>query len=233
MSLFHPKPLAADAVSDADLLPRAQAGDAEALRAVVQHSNQRLFRVARAVVGNDFEAEDVVQETYARAFAALKTFRGEASLLTWLTSIALNEARGRLRKRKLTVDVDQIDAARNEGSQVIPFPLGDDANAPEASAARTQVRHLIEAAVDDLPSVLRIVFVMRDVEEYSIEETSRLLDVKPETIKTRLHRARRQLRGALHRSVGDSVRGAFPFLGARCQRMTEAVIARMASSASV
>jgi RNA polymerase sigma-70 factor (ECF subfamily) len=193
----------------------------------VQHGNQRLFRIARAVVGDDAEAEDVVQETYAKAYAKLDTFRAEANIHTWLTSIALNEARGRLRGRKKMVDVDEIEAAQSRGRQVIPFPMNEDAETPEANAARLQIRHLIEAAVDSLPPPFRIVFIMRDIEDYSIEETAGLLAMRPETVKTRLHRARRLLRIALDEKIGMSIKGAFPFLGERCQRMTDAVTARL------
>lgn len=232
MYLSRLGPPTSDGFAEAEVLPLARQGDTQALRAIVQHSNQRLFRVARAVVGDDSEAEDVVQETYARAFASLAAFRGEASILTWLTSIALNEARGRLRKRRNQVGVEQIEIAQARGSQVIPFPASISAEEPDASTARLQIRHLIEAAVDTLPPAFRVVFVMRDVEEYSIEETAHLLDLRPETVKTRLHRARRLLRAALDKRIGDSVKGAFPFLGARCQRLTDSVMDRLTAAAS-
>jgi RNA polymerase sigma-70 factor (ECF subfamily) len=216
-----------EGLSQDDLARLAQQGDGEAFRRIVQHGNQRLFRIARAVVGDDSEAEDVVQETYVKAYAKLDTFRAEANIHTWLTSIALNEARGRLRQRRNTVDIDQIEAAQTRDSQVIPFPMNEDSETPEANAARLQIRHLIEAAVDSLPPLFRIVFIMRDIEDYSIEETASLLDMKAETVKTRLHRARRLLRTALDEKIGMSLKGAFPFLGARCQRLTDAVTERL------
>jgi RNA polymerase sigma-70 factor (ECF subfamily) len=223
----RPERSAYQGLSQSDLARLAQQGDGEAFRLIVQHGNQRLFRIARAVVGDDAEAEDVVQETYAKAYAKLDTFRAEANIHTWLTSIALNEARGRLRGRKKMVDVDEIEAAQSRGRQVIPFPTNEDAETPEANAARLQIRHLIEAAVDSLPPPFRIVFIMRDIEDYSIEETASLLAMRPETVKTRLHRARRLLRIALDEKIGMSIKGAFPFLGERCQRMTDAVTARL------
>jgi RNA polymerase sigma-70 factor (ECF subfamily) len=216
-----------DGLSQDDLARLAQQGDGEAFRLIVQHGNQRLFRIARAVVGDDAEAEDVVQETYVKAFARLDSFRAEANIHTWLTSIALNEARGRLRARRNTVDVGEIEAAQANASQIIPFPVNEDSETPEANAARLQIRHLIEAAVDSLPPLFRIVFIMRDIEDYSIEETANLLDMKAETVKTRLHRARRLLRSALDEKIGASMKGAFPFLGARCQRLTDAVTERL------
>jgi RNA polymerase sigma-70 factor (ECF subfamily) len=214
-------------LGEADLVGLAQQGHREAFRVIIQRCNQRLFRVARAIVRNESEAEDVVQEAYARAFAKLGTFRGEASILTWLTRITLNEARGRLRTRRNTVDLDQIEVAQSQGGQVIPFPANADAETPEVNTARMQIRHLIEQAVDGLPPDFRVVFVMRDVEDCSIQETAEFLDIRPETVKTRLHRARRLLRIALDEKIGAGMKGAFPFLGARCRRMTDAVLAHL------
>ncbi len=214
-----------DQLGEAELVRLAQQGIRGAFRVIMQRCNQRLFRVARAIVRNEAEAEDIVQETYTRAFAKLDTFRGEASILTWLTRITLNEARGRLRTRRKTVDLNEIEDA--QGSGVVLFPSMTAAETPEANAARMQIRHLIEQAVDDLPEGFRVVFVMRDVEDWSILETAAFLDIKPETVKTRLHRARRLLRTALDEKIGAGMKGAFPFLGARCERMTAAVLARL------
>lgn len=214
-----------DQLAEAELVQLAQRGVRDAFRVIMQRCNQRLFRVARAVVRNEAEAEDIVQEAYTRAFAKLGTFRGDASILTWLTRITLNEARGRLRTRRKTVDLNEIDGAK--GSRVISFPSNTVDETPEASAARMQIRHLIEQAVDELPEDFRVVFMIRDVEDCSILETSTFLDIKPETVKTRLHRARRLLRTALDEKIGTGMKGAFPFLGARCERMTAAVLARL------
>ena len=217
-----------DRLDDAELVRLAQAGDGEAFRAIMTRGNQRLFRVARGVVRDDGEAEDVLQEAYARAFAAIGGFRGEAGVMTWLTRIVLNEARGRLRRRRPMVELDQIEAAQMDGAQVIPFPNAFGSASPEADAARAQIRGLIEQAVDDLPDAFRMVFILRDVEECSIEETATHLDLKPETVKTRLHRARRMLRTALDARLASTMAEAFPFMGARCNRITEAVLARLA-----
>lgn len=216
-----------DSLGDAELVALAQKGHREAFRVIMQRCNQRLFRVARAIVRNESEAEDVVQEAYTRGFAKLDTFRGEASILTWLTRITLNEARGRLRARRNTVDIDQIEAAQSQGGLIIAFPITGEAETPEANAARMQIRQLIEEAVDDLPDDFRVVFIMRDVEDCSTQETADFLDIRTETVKTRLHRARRLLRTALDEKIGVGMKGAFPFLGARCQRMTEAVLDRL------
>ena len=218
-----------DGLGEAALVRLAQAGDGEAFRIIMQRGNQRLFRVARGVVRDDGEAEDVLQEAYARAFAAIGGFRGEAGVMTWLTRIVLNEARGRLRRRRPMVGLERIEAAQMDGAEVIPFPNAFGTASPEADAARAQIRGLIEHAVDDLPEAFRIVFIMRDIDECSIEETAATLDLKPETVKTRLHRARRLLREALDARLASTMVEAFPFLGARCGRITEAVLARLAA----
>ncbi|HZZ66892.1 MAG TPA: RNA polymerase sigma factor [Phenylobacterium sp.] len=209
-----------------ELVDFARAGDREAFRAIMTRCNQRLFRVARAVVRDEAEAEDVLQEAYTRAFAAIAGFRGEAGIATWLTRIVLNEAHGRLRRRKTTVELDELEAAQG-GGQVLNFPNMTKSGDPEADAARAQIRRILERAVDDLPEPFRLVFILREVEELSVEETAGHLGLKVETVKTRLHRARRRLREALDAQLADVMVGAYPFLGARCARITEAVLQRL------
>jgi RNA polymerase sigma-70 factor (ECF subfamily) len=220
--------LALDVLSlgDEELAARARAGDRDAFRAIMQRCNQRLFRVARGIVRDDAEAEDVLQEAYARAFAAIGAFRGDSALSTWLTRIVLNEARGRVRRRRATVDLDQIETAQATGGQVLAFPslAGED---PERSAAGAEIRRLLERAVDGLPEPYRLVFMLREVEECTVEETAATLGIKPETVKTRLFRARRLLRKALDETLSDALVGAYPFLGARCERIQDAVIRRL------
>jgi RNA polymerase sigma-70 factor (ECF subfamily) len=213
-------------LSEAEVVGLARAGDREAFRAIMQRCNQRLFRVARAVVRDDVEAEDVLQEAYARAFAAFEGFRGEAGVATWLTRIVLNEAHGRIRKRRATVDLDAIEDAQ-AGADIIDFPGRPGVDDPEADAARAQIRRVLEQAVDDLPEPFRLVFILREVEELSVEETASHLGLNPETVKTRLHRARRRLREALDARLGEVLVGAYPFLGARCERICEAVLGRL------
>lgn len=216
-------------VEDTALVDLAQRGHREAFRHIMQRCNQRLFRVARGVLNDDAEAEDVVQEAYTHAFEKLKTFRGDATLLTWLTRIVLNEAYGRLRQRRPTVGIDQIEASQFDGDRIVPFPSKFGNEDPAAAAAREQIRKLVEHAIDDLPEPFRIVFVMREIEEYTVEETAFSLDLRAETVKTRLHRARRLLRTALHGTLSATLTDAFPFLGPRCDRMTEAVLVRIDS----
>lgn len=215
------------AMDEPRLVSLAQAGDPDAFREIMRRGNQRLFRIARGIVRDDSEAEDVLQEACVRAFAAIGSFRGEAGVMTWLTRIVLNEARGRLRRRRPTVGLEQIEVAQNDGARIIAFPSSFGIDSPEAEAARSQIRALIEHAVDDLPEAFRVVFIMRDIEECSVEETAANLDLKPETVKTRLHRARRLLRRALDAKLAMTLGDAFPFMGPRCERVTEQVIARL------
>jgi RNA polymerase sigma-70 factor (ECF subfamily) len=212
---------------DAELVNLARRGRREAYRQIVQRGNQRLFRIARSVLDDDAEAEDAVQEAYMHAFAKLDGFRGEASLLTWLTRIVLNEAYARLRQRRTLVGVEQIETTQNAEGQVLMFPSKFGAEDPAAGATRAQMRELIERAVDRLPEPFRVVFVMRQIEECSVEETASALGIRAETVKTRLHRARRLLHSALQENLASALTGAFPFLGARCERMTAAVLARL------
>ena len=216
-----------DALDDNALAAMVQQGHREAFRHIMQRSNQRLFRIARSVVHDDTEAEDVVQESYMRAYDKLDTFRGDSKLLTWLTTIVLNEARGRLRKRHNMVGLEQIDLAPDDSHQVLQFPAKFGTEDPAASTARAQIRQLLENAIDELPAAFRIVYVMREIEDCSVEETATQLEILPETVKTRLFRARRLLRTSLQGTLAATMSDAFPFMGQRCARVTEAVMARL------
>lgn len=216
-----------------DLVTRAQGGDPEAFRAIMQRANQRLFRVARSAVGDDAEAEDVLQDAYVKAFTGISRFRGEADVVTWLTRIVLNEARNRLRRRRSVTGLKAVETVQESGGEIINFPGVPVDAGPESDAARSQIRDLIEQALDELPPLYRIVFIMRDVEECSIEETASALGLRPETVKTRLFRARKKMRTALDARLSATLAGAFPFLGLRCQRMGDRVLARLAHTHDV
>jgi len=203
------------------LVRRALAGDPDAFRAIIKVHNQRLYRIARGVLRNDAEAEDIVQEAYLRAFANLGAFRGQASLSTWLSRIVINEALGRLRKRKRIAAMPE-----NPEAEIIRFPLNP-SDDPERTMAQRQILELVERATDSLPDVYRTVFVARVIEGLSIEETADLLAVRPETVKTRLHRARTLVRKTLEDEIGPVLLDAFPFAGRRCERLTQAVMRRL------
>jgi RNA polymerase sigma-70 factor, ECF subfamily len=215
-------------LGDEDLVGLARRGERAAFREIMQRYNRRLYRIARSVLRDDSEAEDVVQEAYLRAFAHLDRFRGEARFSTWLTRIALNEALGRLRQRRPFVDLAAIDAINDQGeAHVIFLPSARQDGDPEAAAARAEVQRLLERAVDRLPDPFRVVFVLRDMEEMSVAETASHLGLRPETVRTRLHRARRLLRQSLDKTLSSALADVFPFAGARCARMTEAVLERI------
>lgn len=214
-------------MGEAELVKHARAGECGAFRTIMQRGNQRLFRIARAVMRDDNEAEDVVQESYMRAFSSLAAFRAEASIFTWLTRIVLNEANGRLRRTRRHVGLEQVEAVQNSGADVIMFPNSALALGPEENAARLEVRRVLERAIDELPADFRLVFVMRDVEECSIAETAAAIGIREETVKTRLHRARRLLRGVLSDRLASTVNDAFPFLGERCERISKGVLVRL------
>jgi RNA polymerase sigma-70 factor (ECF subfamily) len=208
-----------------ELIARARNRDEAAVRTLIRQNNQRLFRLARSIMRDDSEAEDVVQESYVRGFTRLDEFRGESALGTWLTRIVINEAYGRLRRRRVTASWESVEAVHGVQAQIIPFPSPQPD--PERTMAQHEINKLLERAIDALPEPFRLVLVARLVEEMSIEETAELLDLRPATVKTRLHRARLLLRDDLERQVGPMLTDVFPFAGERCQRMADAVIARL------
>ncbi|MHA6641435.1 RNA polymerase sigma factor [Mesorhizobium sp. A623] len=211
---------------DAELVRRALARDGGAFRAIMKAHNQRLYRLARGVVRNDSEAEDIVQEGYVKAFTHLGSFRGDSTLSTWLSRIVINEALGRLRKKRRAVEVSMSDDPVLQ-AKIIRFPLNANTNDPERTMAQRQILQIVERATDGLPDLYRTVFVARVIEGLSIDETADLLGIKPETVKTRLHRARKLIRRCLDEQIGPVMLDAFPFAGKRCERLTVAVLARL------
>jgi RNA polymerase sigma-70 factor (ECF subfamily) len=211
--------------AEQDLIARAVRRDEAAIRTIVRQNNRRLFRVARAILKDDWEAEDAVQEAYVRAFSRLREFEGRSALSTWLTRIVVNEALGRLRKRRPVADF--ADVAHADNGQLVPFPLAAPQLDPERAMAQTQLNNVLEKAIDALPDVYRVVLVARVIEEMSVEETAGLFGLKPETVKTRLHRARALLRRELEENVGPMLADTYHFGGARCERMADRVIARL------
>ena len=214
---------------DAELVQRARARDEAAVRSIMQSNNRRLYRIARGILRNDTEAEDVVQEAYVSAFTHLDGFRGDSSLATWLARITMNEALGRLRRERLAVDLDTFEAQRTE-AQIIQFPQTVTSDDPERTMAQREILQLVERATDNLPEIFRIVFITRVIEGMSVEETADLLGLRPETVKTRLHRARRLVREQLDKKIGPVLMEAFPFAGRRCERMINAVMQRLGFS---
>ena len=217
-------------IPEAELVGRARARDEAAIRSIMQANNRRLYRLARGILRNDSEAEDVVQETYVRAFTHLEDFRGDSSLATWLARIAMNEALGRLRRQRPTVDLNTLAPGVLE-AQIIQFPHSAPSEDPEKSMAQRQIQQVVEHAIDELPDAFRIVFITRVIEGMNVEETAEILGLKPVTVKTRLHRARTMLRDNVEKKIGPVVMEAFPFAGKRCERLTDAVLRRLGFAA--
>ncbi len=218
---------AQQAPDEAALVEQARRGQPAAVRRIIRQYNQRLYRIARSILRDDSEAEDALQEAYARAFTHLGSFRGEARLGTWLARIVMNEALGRLRVRRATVELDAVEDNPALEAQIIRFPNANPELDPETAVAQRELRGLLERAIDELPESFRTVLVARLVEGMSIEETAELVGIRPETVKTRLHRARRLLKDAMEKQIGPVLGDAFPFAGRRCERLTEKVLARL------
>jgi len=214
------------AAADIELVRRALSRDEAAVRAIIKANNRRLYRLARGILRNASEAEDVVQETYVRAFTHLAEFRGDSGLSTWLSRIAMNEALGRLRRQRPGVELSSLPSGTLE-AQIIQFPILSATDDPERTMAQREIQHVVERAIDELPEPFRMVFITRVVEGMNVEETADILGVKPETVKTRLHRARTMLRDSVERKIGPVVMDAFPFAGRRCDRLTDAVLTRL------
>lgn len=228
-ALQHQAPTGAGAkLDESELVERARARDGDAFRTIVQTYNRRLYRIARSILRNDSEAEDVVQEAYVRAFMHLESFRGDSSLATWLSRITMNEALGRLRLRRPMVDLATCEAQGSE-AEIIQFPHTARSD-PERTMAQRELLQLVEVATDRLPEVYRTVFITRVIEGMSVEETAELLGIRQETVKTRLHRARRLVREQLDKQIGPVLMDAFPFAGKRCERVTEIVMKRLGLS---
>lgn len=212
--------------SDHQLIERAANGDEAAFEAIMRRHNRLLFRTARSILKADAEAEDAVQEAYLRAWRSLPGFRADARLSTWLVRIVINEALGRLRRRGADVIPldDGIDIA---ASQTEPSMEDDPDLRPECIAMRSDLRRLMEACIDRLPEAFRAVFMLRAVEELSVEEVSEALQLPQATVRTRYFRARGLLREALSRDIELATSDAFSFDGARCDRVVAGVLSKL------
>jgi RNA polymerase sigma-70 factor (ECF subfamily) len=216
-------------MSDADLARLIAAGDLKVFAALMRRHNQTLYRTARSILKDDAEAEDAVQEAWLLAYHAMNTFRGEARLSTWLVRIVMNEALGRRRKQNRRAEVIWLSGDREGEPQAPGIDDMDDAthDQPERAAQRADTRRLIEASVDRLPEAFRTVFVLRAVEELTVEETSSCLGIPPATVRTRYFRARALLREAMSHELDLCIDGVFGFAGERCDRIVAAVLARL------
>ncbi|MEA2782307.1 MAG: hypothetical protein QOK29_3851 [Rhodospirillaceae bacterium] len=212
-------------MTDAGLVEQIRRGDMAAVTALMQQNNRVLWRIARGILKDETEAEDAVQDAYLNAFTHLGEFRGGSTLSTWLSRITVNEALRRLRRRRQTIDLHGIaeTMATDHANSMAPPAASN----PENAAARREIRRLVEEAIDALKPPFRVVFVMRVIEQMSIEETAEYLRLRPETVKTRLHRANQQLRERLGGELAAVFEGIFPFAGARCERLQRTVLMRL------
>jgi RNA polymerase sigma-70 factor (ECF subfamily) len=212
------------ALNDAQLAQRCAARDRGAVQHVIAANNQRLFRAAWSILKSRPDAEEAVQAAYLSAFANIGSFEGRSALSTWLTRIVVNEALGRRRaeerrRRHLQQEgVALLDDYRDA------LMRGSDADAPDVAIAREQIRKLLERAVADLPDPFRTVFVLREIEGLSSEETAEVLEVPVATVKTRLFRSRKRLQEALAPEVANVLSGTFPFAGSDCAAMADRVL---------
>ncbi|HEY0939750.1 MAG TPA: RNA polymerase sigma factor [Steroidobacter sp.] len=208
---------------DATLVDRIVAGDQPAFELLMRRHNRRLYRIARATLRNATDAEDAVQEAYLLAYQSLHQFRGDASLSTWLSRLVLNECLGRLRRYNRRQNVVPIVNAPTELDAV----ADGESTLPEQVTDRAQFRALVEAKLDELPQDFRIAFVLRSVEELSVEETARILEIPEATVRSRHFRAKSLLRESLARELDLAERDAFEFGGARCDRVVATVMAKV------
>lgn len=209
----------------AELATRAAHGDSAAFEALMRRHNRMLFRTARAILRDDAEAEDALQEAYIQAYRSLASFRGDAQLSTWLARIVANEALQRLRKQARRAEIVPLQSSA--GPEVEQVMDSDSDNTPHSSAERSEVRRLLESQIDALPEGYRTVFMLRAVEELSVDETAAVLDIPAATVRTRLFRARSMLREALAQKIDVACEDAFSFAGERCDRVVAGVLARL------
>lgn len=211
-----------------DLARRAAAGEIAAFERIMRSHNRMLYRAARAILHDDAEAEDCVQSAYLSAYRALGAFAGDSKLSTWLARIVINEAIGRSRRIARRGIVVSIDHPAEENAPVHALVSG--AAGPEEEAMRGELRRLIERRIDALPDTFRAVFVLRALEDLSVEETAALLAIPESTVRTRFFRARGLLREALARDVDTTLEDAFAFDGERCDRLVAAVLQSLRST---
>jgi RNA polymerase sigma factor (sigma-70 family) len=223
----HP-PAIIDAPDDVELVRRAGAGDASAFEAIMRRHNRLLFRTARGIVDDDAQAQDVVQEAYLLAFTDLHSFRGDARLGTWLVRIAINVAISAQRKKGRQIQLDERVELANEPSAENEMAFSTPASeSPDALAYRGQVRDLLQDAIASLPVIYRSVFILRAVEEVSVEETAFCLSVSAQTVKTRFLRARVMLRDLLGVQMQSYAQTTFMFAGARCDAVVSHVLSKL------
>ena len=221
--------LALQAEDDAGLIARIARRDHRAFEVLMRRYNGKLFRVARAILRDDTEAEDALQDAYLAAYRHSGEFRGDSQVSTWLTRIVVNHALMRLRQQKREGVVVSIGQEQRGESDERPLDNVADrqSESPSAATLRAEIRRVLERRIDELPVTFRTVFVMREVEEMTVQETADCLSIPAATVRTRLFRARALLRQALEREIDTATLDVFGFAGARCDRIVSRVLARL------
>ena len=217
---------ASQALSDVEVVKRVRDGETVLFEILMRRYNQRLYRVARAILKDDGEAEDVMQQAYLNAYVHLDQFAEKASFSTWLTKIAVHEALARSRRRGAT-ERHIVSISADDTASHIPTRVPD----PEHQAFATELSSLLESAVDSLPEDHRIVFTLREIEGLSTAETAESLGISEESVKTRLHRAHAHLRSDLLARTGAATSAAFQFHLSRCNRVVAGVLEKIAARA--
>jgi RNA polymerase sigma-70 factor (ECF subfamily) len=206
-------------IPDEEIVQRVLEGDVDLFEILLRRYDQRVYRAARAVLGDDQEAEDVTQEAWVRAFRHLGQFEKRARFSTWLTRIALHEAWARSRRARNRRSLEETPSWEEK--------LVSRSSSPEGDAAGGELRAFLESAVEGLPEFYRVVFVLRAIEGLSTAEAAVALELSEDAVKTRLSRARALLRRELTARAGPGLAQAFPFFGRRCDRMVDAVMSRI------
>jgi RNA polymerase sigma-70 factor (ECF subfamily) len=217
-----------ESLTDEEVVYRVRAGETALYEVIMRRYNQRLYRVARAILHNDAEAEDVMQDAYVRAYEHLDQFAARAPFSAWLTRIAVHEALARLRQRNRQESIDD-----DEDDGDLSMTMASQSLDPEQSASGSQLRDLLEEAVLGLPEHYRTVIMLRDIEELSTAETAHALDLTEDNVKIRLHRGHGMIRTWLFERIGSGAKEAFPFMGVRCDRVVKCVFDRLAASAAL
>lgn len=217
-----------EGMPDAEIAQRVAAGDQQAFELLMRRHNQLLYRTARSILRDDAEAEDVVQDAYLLAYRGIGKFRGDARLATWLTRIVVNQAIARSRKRSRRAEIIRLDGESKWDDEPAEVNMTEAVCAqPERSLLRTEALRLLEAKIDELPNAFRTVFMLRAIEEMSVEEVALCLDIPEATVRTRFFRARSLLREALAREIDFAYGEAFSFDGARCDRIVAGALSRI------
>ena len=219
----RPTPVALNEPPDHALIAQVRNGEAAAFEKLMRRYNQRVFRAARSVLRDDAEAQDVVQETFVRAFRHLQDFEERSSVGTWLTRIAVNEAFSRLRRSRLFGSLDNETNPQEGGS----YSVESNQPGPEDQASSRELRSVLIAAIDSLSEDLRTVFMLREIEGLSTLETSEVLQLSSEAVRVRFHRARLALRRQVEKQVGEEVQGLFTFGGTRCDATVRQVFSKL------